>query len=162
MFNNKPNKMISDERGKIHWISRSVAIVAVVMWRDKFLVLQRGPQVSCPTKWCSPCGYLDWSESASECAIREIYEETGIDLRTYKVSGLESPYELVTEPGVNWKQDIAIHFRITIHSETEPKYDLSSVDPGETLDIKWITADELPNYNFAFNHDNRIYKCINQ
>jgi hypothetical protein len=83
-------------------------------------------------------------------------------LRIYKVSGLESPYELVTEPGVNWKQDIAIHFRITIDSETEPKYDLSSVDPGETLDIKWITGDELPNYNFAFNHDKRIYKCINQ
>jgi len=162
MFNNKQNEILRDEKGKIHWISRSVAVVAVVKWQDKFLVLKRGPIVSNPDKWCSPCGYLDWNESASECVVREIYEETGINLRNYQVSGLEVPYEVVTEPKVNWKQDIAIHFIITIHSETEPKYDLSSVDPGETLDIKWITADELPNYNFAFNHDKRIYKCINQ
>lgn len=162
MFNNKPNKMFRDENGKIHWISRSVAIVSVVMWQDKFLVLKRGKNVSNSTKWCFPCGYLDWGESASECAVREIYEETGINLRNYQVSGLDNPYEIVTEPDVNWKQDIAIHFKIVIDSETEPKYDLSIVDPGETLDIKWITIDELSNYNFAFNHDKRIYKFTNQ
>jgi 8-oxo-dGTP pyrophosphatase MutT (NUDIX family) len=160
MFNNKQNEILRDEKGKIHWISRSVAVVSVVIWKDKFLILKRGLNVSNSKKWCSPCGYLDWNESAAECAIREIYEETGINLRNYKISGLESPYELVTEPNVNWKQDIAIHFKIIIDSETEPEYDLSIVDPGETLDIKWITADEIVNYDFAFKHDRRIKKCI--
>ena len=159
MFKNKPNKFVRDESGKIQWISRSVAVVAVVKWMDKFLVVKRGPAVSNPNKWCVPCGYLDWNESASECVVREVYEESGLNLRNYDVTGSEQPYELVTEPGVNWKQDIAIHFLVTINSEAEPITDYSKVDDEETLDIKWITVDELSNYKFAFNHDKRILKC---
>ena len=159
MFKNKPNKFVRDESGKIQWISRSVAVVAVVKWMDKFLVVKRGPAVSNPNKWCVPCGYLDWNESASECVVREVYEESGLNLRNYDVTGSEQPYELVTEPGVNWKQDIAIHFLVTVNSETEPITDYSKVDDEETLDIKWITVDELSNYKFAFNHDKRILKC---
>jgi 8-oxo-dGTP pyrophosphatase MutT (NUDIX family) len=159
MFKNKPNKFLRDESGKIQWISRSVAVVAVVKWMDKFLVVKRGPAVSNPNKWCVPCGYLDWNESASECVVREVYEESGLDLRNYDVTGSDQPYELVTEPGVNWKQDIAIHFLVTVNSETEPITDYSKVDDEETLDIKWITVDELSNYKFAFNHDKRILKC---
>jgi 8-oxo-dGTP pyrophosphatase MutT (NUDIX family) len=159
MFKNKPNKFLRDESGKIQWISRSVAVVAVVKWMDKFLVVKRGPAVSNPNKWCVPCGYLDWNESASECVVREVYEESGLDLRNYDVTGSDQPYELVTEPSVNWKQDIAIHFLVTVNSETEPITDYSKVDDEETLDIKWITVDELSNYKFAFNHDKRILKC---
>ncbi len=159
MFNNKPNHIIRDDKGKAHWISRSVAVVAVVKWKDKFLVVKRGPVVSNPNKWCVPCGYLDWNESASECVVREVYEESGLNLKNYKVSGLESHYELATEPDVNWKQDIAIHFSINIDSEVEPNTDLSIVNDEETLDIKWITVDDIPNFKFAFNHDKRILKC---
>lgn len=159
MFKNKPNKFVRDESGKVQWISRSVAVVAVVKWMDKFLVVKRGPAVSNPNKWCVPCGYLDWNESASECVVREVYEESGLDLRNYDVTGSDQPYELVTEPSVNWKQDIAIHFLVTVNSETEPITDYSKVDDEETLDIKWITVDELSNYKFAFNHDKRILKC---
>ena len=159
MFNNKPNQIVRDERGKVHWISRSVAVVAVIKWQDKFLIVKRGPAVSNPNKWCVPCGYLDWNESASECVVREVYEESGLNLRNYKTSGIESPSELVTEPGVNWKQDIAIHFLVNIESETEPVTDYSIVSDEETLDIKWISVDQLSEFKFAFNHDKRIIKC---
>lgn len=160
MFKNRPNRILKDENGKAHWASRSVAVVAVIIWRDKFLILKRGKNVSRPNNWCVPCGYLDWDESAAECVVREVYEETNVNLRDYKVSGLESPYEVVTEPSVNWKQDIAIHFKVVIESEVEPAFNLSMVDEGETTDINWVTVDELPNYKFAFNHDKRILKYL--
>lgn len=159
MFNNKPNQLVRDEKGKAYWISRSVAVVAVIKWQDKFLIVKRGPGVSNPNKWCVPCGYLDWNESASECVIREVYEESGLNLENYKTTGVESPYELVTEPDVNWKQDIAIHFLVNIESETEPITDFSIVSDEETLDIKWISVEELSEFKFAFNHDKRIIKC---
>ena len=98
-------------------------------------------------------------ESASECVIREVYEESGLNLENYKTTGVESPYELVTEPDVNWKQDIAIHFLVNIESETEPVTDFSIVSDEETLDIKWISVEELSEFKFAFNHDKRIIKC---
>lgn len=159
-FSNRPNRMIRDERGKIHWLSRSVAVVSVVSWKDKFLILKRGPKVSNKNKWCVPCGYLDWNESASECAIREIWEESGIDLRDYKISGHLSPVELVTESNVNWKQDISIHFKIDIESDKEPILDLSIVDNEETLYAKWMPIVDINNYDWAFNHDKRILKYI--
>jgi len=159
-FSNRPNRMLRDERGKIHWISRLVAVVSVVKWQDKFLVLKRGPKVSNTDKWCVPCGYLDWNESANECAIREIWEESGLDLRNYKIIGDKEPSDLVTEPSVNWKQDIAIHFKIEIISDTEPDLDLTIVDSEETLDAKWIDVSELSLYTWAFNHDKRILKCV--
>jgi 8-oxo-dGTP pyrophosphatase MutT (NUDIX family) len=33
-----------------------------------------------PYKMCVPCGYLDWDESGPEAALRELQEETKIDI----------------------------------------------------------------------------------
>ena len=41
MFNNKPNQLVRDEKGKVHWISRSVAVVAVIKWQNKFLIVKK-------------------------------------------------------------------------------------------------------------------------
>lgn len=159
MFNNKPNRCFKDESGRIQWVSRSTAVVAVVKCVDRFLVTKRGNKVSNTGKWCVPCGYIDWNESASDAVIREVYEETGIYLKDYEISGVEKPYDLVTDPGVNWRQDIAIHFCVTIHSDVLPEVDFSKLDSNETTDAKWISVDELSEYKFAFNHDKRILLC---
>lgn len=158
MFNNRPNKLVKVESGRHHWVSRSVAVVAVVFWKNKTLIIKRGPSVSATNKWCVPCGYLDWDESTSDCAIREIYEESGIHLKEYKFTGLDAPYEVVSDPTINRKQDIAFHYKVVINSDTEPIIDMNVVDKLETLDVKWIDIADVSSYNFAFNHDSRILK----
>ena len=161
-FKNRPN---TEHRidGKIVWESRSAAVVAVILgkWKGDIYVLmeKRSPIMDQPGKWCVPCGYIDWNESASDAVIREVYEETGIYLKDYEISGVEKPYDLVTDPGVNWRQDIAIHFCVTIHSDVLPEVDFSKLDSNETTDAKWISVDELSKYKFAFNHDKRILLC---
>jgi ADP-ribose pyrophosphatase YjhB (NUDIX family) len=159
MFVNTPNSVVQID-GKSHWISRSVAVVAVVMWNNEILITKRGENVSATGKWCVPCGYLDWDESASQCVSREIYEETGLNISQFQVTGLENPYEIVTDPEVNWKQDIALHYLIKISSQTRPEFDISKTDSGEVLDIKWILESEIEKFEFAFNHDKRILKCL--
>ncbi len=159
MFSNTPNSVIEID-GKSHWISRSVAVVAVVMWNDEILITKRGKNVSATGKWCVPCGYLDWDESASQCVVREIYEESGLNISDFLVSGLTTPYDIVTDPEVNWKQDIALHYLININSKTRPEFDISKTDPDEVLDIKWISESEIEQFEFAFNHDKRILKCL--
>jgi len=159
LFENTPNTLVV-VGGKTHWISRSVAVVAVVIWNNEILITKRGKSVSATGKWCVPCGYLDWSESASQCVVREIYEESGLDISQYETFGLQTPYDVVTDPEINWRQDIALHYFIKINSETRPEFDISKTDPNEVLDIKWITESQIEQFEFAFNHDKRILKCL--
>lgn len=158
MFKNRPNKLVRVESGRHHWISRSVAVVAVVFWNNKTLIIKRGPSVTATGKWCVPCGYLDWDESTADCAVREVYEESGLNLNNYKYSGLDAPYEVVSDPTINRKQDVAFHYKIVIDSDIEPLIDITITDKLETLDAKWIDISDLSLYQFAFNHDTRILK----
>jgi len=159
MHKHTPNTFVEID-GDFHWISRSVAVVAVVVWKNMILITKRGPKVTATDKWCVPCGYLDWDESATQCVLRELYEETGLNLNDYEYSGLDSPYEIVTDPRVNSKQDVALHYLLIINSPTEPQFDISKTDSTEVQDIKWIKRSEIDNHDFAFNHDKRILKCL--
>jgi 8-oxo-dGTP pyrophosphatase MutT (NUDIX family) len=159
MFNNRQNTMIKDENGKAHWISRSVVVVCLVIWKDKFLIVRRGKHVTQTGKWCLPCGYLDYNESVEECAIREIWEESGIDIRKYQ-HDLKLDY-INSNPEHTRNQDIGFHFIVDIKSELEPEINLNVIDENETTDVKWIGFEELNDFIFAFNHDKKILKYVN-
>lgn len=153
-FNNIGNKQIKDEYGKTHWISRSVVTICFVVCGDKFLVVKRGPYVTQTGKWCLPCGYLDWNETIEEGAIREVYEESGLDLRNYvDVSGMK-PFKVTSNPKSSKMQNICFEFMVDLGDIDLPP--TSIVDPNETLDVKWIRVQDINLYDFAFNHDKMI------
>jgi ADP-ribose pyrophosphatase YjhB (NUDIX family) len=157
MFNNVQNTMIKDEFGKVHWISRSVVVICLVVWNDKILIVKRGKKVTQTGKWCLPCGYLDFNETIENCAIREIYEESGVDLRNFKY---EIELEKINSDPSTDRQNIGFHYLIEIDSENEPMVDLSVVDFHETTDAKWISHIEIENFKFAFNHYEKIKKYV--
>lgn len=51
-----------------------------VRFRDRILMLQRGIDSKYPGQWCIPGGKLEPGESDINCAIRELEEETGIQV----------------------------------------------------------------------------------
>ncbi|MCX6826318.1 MAG: NUDIX hydrolase [candidate division Zixibacteria bacterium] len=62
---------------------------ALVIQDNKVLLVKR----AAPPKidwWCLPAGFMEWSEHPSETALREIREETGLEVR------LESLFEIYT------------------------------------------------------------------
>jgi ADP-ribose pyrophosphatase YjhB (NUDIX family) len=92
-FKNRPNYHLrynyNDGRGlKIDqdfWISRSVAVVGVVLADTveglKVLIAKRSQRMLDEAgKWGVPCGYLDWDETTHEAMVREVYEETSVYL----------------------------------------------------------------------------------
>lgn len=160
MFNNQPNNLIKGTDGQDYWISRSSVVICLVSWKSKVLIVKRGKSVIQTGKWCLPCGYLDFNETIEECAVREIWEESGIDIRKYiKVDGLKPSY-INSDPFATKNQDICFHFTIEIDSDIEPEIDISVVDLDETIDVKWVDVSDVVNYDFAFNHDKRIEKWI--
>lgn len=155
MFNNRHNQMIKDQNGKVHWISRSVVVVCSIFWQDYFLIVRRGKRVLETGKWCLPCGYLDYDETIEECAIRETWEETGIDLRNYKH---QIQLDYINSDPTTQNQQIGFHYLIEVNSDERPQIDLSVVDSNETTDAKWIKITDIDQYKFAFNHDKKMLK----
>ena len=70
--------------GFIHFIEPRVAVGARVVVDGRILLVRRicEPEIG---KWCLPAGYLDAGEHPEETLVREVAEETGLEVR---VTGL--------------------------------------------------------------------------
>lgn len=166
-FKNIENKNIEID-GKLHWLSRSVAVVATVLLNnEKVLIVKRGYKTTQPGKWCNPCGYLDWNESSTQASIREIWEETGLDITEITdnpdsiiFESLIHPWDIVTNHEINDNQDIALYHGISFTSDIEPEIHNKNCEEGEIDEVKWVSINDLDKYEFAFNHDKRILKYI--
>src|SRR6201993_4641112 len=69
---------------------RPAAAVALFNSAGELLLLHRKDN----DKWTMPGGTLDFGESLTQCAIREVHEETGLQIR---ITGLIGPY---TDPHI--------------------------------------------------------------
>lgn len=125
-------------------------------------------------KWCFPCGYLDWDETAEEAAIRETYEEAGVDLtelmksedyRHYFREFHEQPWNVSSSPTSN-RQNVSLSHCFFFTTNTDP-YVLPNTtkefcEPGETDEIKWVLLIDVAEgkYDMAFNHDKLAQKLL--
>lgn len=167
-FNNRPNKCINTDTGEI-WVSRSVAVVVTTLLRNKgdlyALLIKRGKSVHAPGKWCMPCGYLDWDETATECAMREVWEEAGLHILTLpnseiEYNGLEQLWDINTSPDLNEQQDIALHYSLVLTSDSFPELTDKNAEEDEVVELRWVKLSDFDEYNFAFRHNERIKKFL--
>jgi len=168
-FKNRPNELITTTDGRKLYHSRSVAVVAVLCCLnttdDKyyFAIEKRGtnPGLDKQGLWCLPCGYLDFNESGKEAAKREVWEEIGLNLDEYEslmLEGptLEQPWHVKTEPDEN-RQNVTLRYGMNFIKNPMPKLiPNNDAEPNEVAEAKWVTIEELRDYEFAFNHDNII------
>lgn len=132
------------------FMSRSVAIVGGVTLLCKgklyMLITKRAEHMrDAPGRWCLPCGYLDWDENIYEATIREIYEETHLDLRLdYKMFSYQNLY-VDSSPFSN-RQNVTILNGFLIVSEEFPDVKITE----ETSDVAWCDASCLLDKNLAF------------
>lgn len=136
--------------GRTEWISRSIVCSCAVYGKygDELYILmtQRGPHASASGQWCVPGGYLDYNETLEECAVREVYEETGIKIDP---SRLERIYIDSTPKGR--KQNVIIKFMYKDYLDIKDNVpNMNHMEPDELMDVRWINIKELNNYNLAF------------
>ena len=101
-------------------------------------------------KWLPPGGHQEMFEDPVEAAVREVYEETGINIAKHvpparkideRVSALFSPaYVLEVNIGENKKSPE--HTHLDMIYVIEIPYQDVKYDENESSDIKWFTHEE--------------------
>jgi len=122
-----------------------LAVDGVVIHERKVLLIKRKYE---PFKgaWCLPGGFIRLDERIEEAVIREIKEETGIDVEVKELLGIFDSIRRDPRGRV-----------ISIAFLCEPKT-LGLKTSGETEDAGWFTIDELP--DMGFDHKEIIEKAI--
>jgi 8-oxo-dGTP pyrophosphatase MutT (NUDIX family) len=146
---------------KIIWESRSCAVNCIVLIKtdDQYFILlgQRGSgSPDYVGKYNLPSGYMDWNENATEAALREVWEETGVYVPEIKgnvlFNHMDKPWDVNSEPSAN-RQNISLRFGIVIETNEFPELSTENNEPDEVSDLRWVNIDNLGEYDFAFNHN---------
>ncbi len=104
----------------------------------KYLVSQRSADKDTdPLKWESVAGHSVVGDSGIDAALREVYEEVGIELKAEDARLLSTKVALTLNgKRHNWIRD-SFYFEIT----DEP--DLSRATTNEVIQTKWLTFPEI-------------------
>ncbi len=62
--------------GFVRYKNPTVGVAVIIVEEGKILLVRRVG--SYEGAWCIPCGHVEWDEDIRECALRELYEETGL------------------------------------------------------------------------------------
>lgn len=140
--------------GKIVWRSRSVAVVGFIYYEDgdKVFILANKRGSGTPDFqhcWNVTCGYLDYNEDGQQGTARELYEEVGfiIDPKLLKLLYVNS------DPQDSNRQNISLRHGCILSKEEALaiRFTTEKSEENEVEGIKWISLDELDNYQWAFN-----------
>jgi ADP-ribose pyrophosphatase YjhB (NUDIX family) len=119
--------------------SRYLACDGLVVKKDKVLLVKRGKGMRQAGKWALPGGFIEWGETASEAALREIFEETGVKGKVKKL------FKVASDPQRDKMQNVSLIFLI------EPLKELKKIDKKEVSQKSWFNKNNLPQ-NIAFDH----------
>jgi ADP-ribose pyrophosphatase YjhB (NUDIX family) len=121
----------------VHYENPKVLVACLIYWRDRVVLCRRALE---PAKghWYPPTGFVEIGETLEEAAVRELKEETGLELSAdcMKLYGVASLPHL---------GQVYIAYRSELSSEPNPT-------PGqESLEVRLFPESELPFPQVAFN-----------
>jgi 8-oxo-dGTP pyrophosphatase MutT (NUDIX family) len=169
-FKNRGNEEVKLPDGRTVWLSRSPAVVVVVLGisKDNVFALtetRSKTMMDEPGKLAIVSGYLDWDESGWEGITRELYEETGFDVRKYQNNLIfdndQQPWFVNTDPGENRQNVSMTYILIYDFSKGLPK-EVENFSDSEIESVKWMPIEHIFKHSgkWAFNHDERIEMAV--
>lgn len=116
--------------GYIHYADPKVAAVVFIEQAGKVLLVRRGIQPEMG-KWALPAGYVDYGEDPRLTAVREVREETGLEIDLTRL------LEVMFTPPVI----VIIYAGVVISGR------LQAADDAEAVD--WFAPTHLPELGFS-------------
>lgn len=132
LLHNESKHFIITAKGWFGYMMGPDIGVGVAVINDERVLLVKesgGKNVGC---WGIPKGKVDPSENIEQAALRELFEETGLQGELIRLTGLRSDLR-------NNQVALFFVFTATVDSKQVPKIQ----DKGEISDIGWFTADEV-------------------
>jgi len=119
-----------------------IAITAIILNKDKnkILLIKRGGK-SCHGMWSLVSGKIDWGEEIKETVIREVKEETNLDVEVGKYVG--KYYDKRGRHPTKTKISLP-HICKVVGGEIKPGSD--------ALDVRWFSLEEVKKMDLAFDH----------
>lgn len=105
--------------------------VSSIIEKDNKFLLIREAKEHCYGKWNFPSGHVEENEYIIDAAIREVKEETNLDI---KLAGLISIYNNV----FNGSFSISFIFATEIENNNKLKF-----NKNEILEIKWFSFEDI-------------------
>lgn len=130
---------------------RPAAAVAILNSKRELLMLHRKDN----KKWTMPGGTLEFGESMTECALREVKEESGLDVIIKDIIGT------YTDPNIRVAYsdgEVRQEFTIVYYGEAV-NYDVSLDD--ESSNFQWVPLDKVIGLPLADSQKRRIEDVLN-
>src|SRR5271157_2914519 len=107
-----------------------VGVHGLIASRGRIIILKRAERMPYkPGSWDLPGGHLAIGENIEECLLREVKEETGLDVAIERLLGL---HKSVSEPYLQ-----ALYAcRLSVYRQV-------ILRPEEHAEARWVTLDEL-------------------
>ena len=121
------------------WQNRPVVVDGLVIKENKILLIKRGRE---PFKgaYAIPGGFVDWDETAKEAVVREIKEETNLDVSVKEFLGY---YDSLKRDEKRHTVSLVFICEIKTGSENARAGD-------DAIEFEWFSLDNLP--PLAFDH----------
>lgn len=128
--------------GFVRYRNPAPAISVLVIDGDRVLLCRRRENAFAGEKWCLPCGYVEYDEDFLTAALREVQEETGLDVEITGIISVASNF--LADP---------VHTVVTILLARPLT---GSLQAGDDIDlVRWFAEGEaLP--EMAFEADAHI------
>lgn len=124
---------------------RPVAIVAVVLDGEDFLLIRRGDSVPEAGYWAPVSGSVEPGESEPEAVVREVLEEVGLRVRPVR-----KVWDCVSASGTH---DLHWWLAVPVSGELE-------ADPREVVEVRWCGRNEYARLEPTFPTDRNFFESV--
>jgi 8-oxo-dGTP diphosphatase len=153
---------------KFPMVSATATVILYDEGSDMILLGLRGKNNEAyPDHWCIPGGFLNAKvnesantlekahpgETLEQCAVREVFEETGIKITEDQLE----LFWVCSDPGA----DPRVHVVNACYWVNLSEEQADAAEAGDDLtELAWFSPDEIEDYDIAFNHNDIIERGV--